>query len=215
MNKESILKKINYLIIVIDIILIIAIVVLATMIFISPTTEKIYENCIESVVELKASTDDVGDSYGTAVIIDESGKLITNAHFITYTKLGETMLFDNISIRYACEEDYRAVTVIKYDSEKDLAVLELVDVSNIQIVPLEFGNSADLKSGNIIYEDYEKNVIQCDIIITSGNSGGVLLNKKGNLIGITAFRTKDSQGNVVYGLAYSIPLNLVKDYINL
>ena len=48
---------------------------------------------------------------------------------------------------------------------------------------------------------------------TAGNSGGALLDEKGDLIGITSFRTKDNQGNVVHGLVYSIPINTIINYL--
>ncbi|UKI50761.1 MAG: S1C family serine protease [Clostridium sp.] len=43
---------------------------------------------------------------------------------------------------------------------------------------------------NIEYENNVRNVIQCDLIINEGNSGGALLDSKGRLIGITTFRLK-------------------------
>ena len=38
--------------------------------------------------------------------------------------------------------------------------------------------------------------------------------KKGQLIGITTFRTKDNQGNVNYGFTYSIPLKTIRKIIS-
>ncbi len=67
---------------------------------------------------------------------------------------------------------------------------------------------------NIEYEKTIREVIQSDITISAGNSGGALLDGKGNLIGITSFRTKDNQGNVVYGLVYYIPINTVINYLD-
>lgn len=66
---------------------------------------------------------------------------------------------------------------------------------------------------NVKYDDISRLVIQADINIASGNSGGALLNEKGELIGITTFRTKDLLGNVNYGFTYSIPLKVVKEFI--
>lgn len=60
----------------------------------------------------------------------------------------------------------------------------------------------------------ERNVIQCDLIINEGNSGGALLDSKGRLIGITTFRLKDYSGNVIYGIAFCIPIRDVIDYLN-
>ena len=58
-----------------------------------------------------------------------------------------------------------------------------------------------------------KSAIQCDLTIAAGSSGGALFNGKGELVGITTFRTKDANGNVVYGVAYAIPINDVINYL--
>ena len=51
-------------------------------------------------------------------------------------------------------------------------------------------------------------------MINEGNSGGALLNEKGDLIGITTFRLKDSSYNVIYGMAFAIPINTVLSYLD-
>lgn len=66
---------------------------------------------------------------------------------------------------------------------------------------------------NIEYDGNVREVIQSDLVIASGNSGGALIDKNGKLVGITSFRTKDNIGNVVYGYAYSIPIEKVIEYI--
>ena len=50
--------------------------------------------------------------------------------------------------------------------------------------------------------------------LTIEGIGGALLDENGKLIGITSFRTKDNNGNVIYGLVYSIPIQTVINYIN-
>jgi S1-C subfamily serine protease len=198
---------------------------------------KIYNNSIQSIVEVKATTESVGESYGTGEIIKTDGTIVTNAHVVTYTRLGTTNEFDNCYIRFASEEGYREVYLVKYDTDLDLAVLKLDD---IKVKTLKTADSSKLNYGdkvyaigntsnkgigisegiisvplvNIIYEDKTRAVIQCDLTIAQGNSGGALLDKKGKLIGITTFRTKDNSGNVIYGIVYCIPINIVLDYIN-
>lgn len=66
----------------------------------------------------------------------------------------------------------------------------------------------------INYNDVVREVIQIDITITNGNSGGALLSDKGKLIGITTFRVRDSLGQVVFGLAYAIPIDVVMMFLN-
>lgn len=205
-----------------------------------PSAQKIFSQGIISIVELKCETQDVGESFGTAEIVSKDGTLITNAHVVTYTRLGILIEFEKYYIRFATEEDYREAELIKYDINSDIAVLKIKDIKGIKIKPIKTADSSELKSGDkvyavgnasnhgisitqgiisiplveIIYDEKSKLVIQCDLTITEGNSGGALLDERGRLIGITTFRIKDSNGNVVYGLAFCITINLVLDYIN-
>ena len=197
---------------------------------------EIFKNNIDSVVEVKASTPDVGESYGSGVIYSSDGYLITNAHVVSYTTLGEIKTFDTYEIRFAKDEEYKEAVFVKMNNELDLAILKIKD--DIKYSPISFskdtytygdnvyaiGNTSNYGIGisqgiisvpevNIIYNEISRKVIQADIDIASGNSGGALLDKKGRLIGITTFRTKDLSNNVNYGFAYSIPVRIVKEYI--
>lgn len=201
---------------------------------------QIYDVCLYNVVEVKAESGGVGESYGTGEIISSDGKIITNAHVVTYTRLGVTNEFESYSIRFSFEEDYRAVTLEKYDSELDIAVLRLSDFSDLSLKPVALGNSDNLKSGERVYavgnasnygvgifegiisvplvnielDGLTRSVIQCDLTIAAGNSGGALLDENGRVVGITTFRTKDTSGNVIYGIVYCIPINTVLEYTN-
>ena len=66
---------------------------------------------------------------------------------------------------------------------------------------------------NVTYNQSKRNVIQCDLTISDGNSGGALINDKGELVGITTFRLKDQSNNIIYGISYCIPINVVMKYI--
>lgn len=197
---------------------------------------EIFKNNIDSVVEVKASASDIGESYGSGVIYSSDGYLITNAHVVSYTTLGEIKTFETYEIRFAKDEDYMEAEFVKMDNELDLAILKIKD--DIKYSPISFskdtytygdivyaiGNTSNYGIGiscgiisvpevNIIYNEISRKVIQADIDIASGNSGGALLDKKGRLIGITTFRTKDLSNTVNYGFAYSIPVRIVKEYI--
>lgn len=192
---------------------------------------------IDSIVEVKASTDSIGESYGTGIIYSSDGYIITNSHVVSYTSLGETKLFDNYEVRFAKDEEYVEVSYIRMDTTLDLAILKILDESK-SYIPITFGDSnytygdtiyaigntsnygigisegiISVPEVNITYDDITRTVIQADINISSGNSGGALLNKEGKLIGITTFRTKDNQGNVNYGFTYSIPIRIINEYI--
>ena len=214
------------------------IITIGVSVFHSKTyVKKLYDKSLKSVVEVKAYTKDVGESFGSAVLMKSDGTLVTNSHVVTYSKLGETKVFDEISIRFANSDDYRSVSLVKYDITKDLAVLKMKDKT--KGAPIKQGDIKKVKSGdevfaignlsnygigitkghvsvpkiNIIVDGNKKEVIQCDITIVSGSSGGALVNRNGKLIGITTFRTKDNLGNVIHGIGYVIPINMVLEYI--
>lgn len=202
------------------------------------TASGIFNACKFSIVELKAESENVGISYGSAVIISDDGTMITNAHNITYSQLGQSYNFDNISIRFFDEENYRSANIIKYDLNLDLAVIKL-DITDRKLQPIKIGNSSILNSGddifaignlsnnglsisqgiisipsiNVNYNNFTRNVIQCDLTISDGNSGGALINQRKQLIGITTFRLKDQSNNIIYGISYCIPINTVMEYI--
>ena len=200
--------------------------------------QRLFENSIYSIVELKAQADSIGESFGTAEFIDNNGTLVTNAHVVTYKKLGVYTTFENFSIRFSTSEDYIPVELIKYDTDLDIAILKLND-TNIKFKALKLGDSSKIKHGNEIiaignlnnkgisvtkgiisnpdivveYDNVSRQVIQCDLTIADGNSGGALLDMNGNLLGITTFRLKDNLGNVIYGIAYCIPVNTISEYL--
>lgn len=202
------------------------------------TAEEIYNQCLYNVVEVKAESQNVGESFGTAELISDEGTLVTNAHVVTYTRLNTVYTFDSYFIRFSYEDEYREVSLEKYDAEKDIAVLKLKETSGLNLRPVEKGNSDELCSGEKVYavgnaanygigifegiisiplvnielDKMQKSVIQCDLTIAAGNSGGALLNDRGELIGLTTFRTKDNSGNVIYGIVYSIPVNAVLEF---
>ena len=201
----------------------------------SKTAREIYKDNIETIVEVKAFNDD-GISYGTGVIYDKTGLIITNAHIVVYTVNDVDTIFKEIQIRFQNDEEYKTTKLIKYDLILDLAILSIEDENNYQTVSLSkgsyntgdtvfaIGNSLNqgigitsgiisLKEVNIINSGNTRKVIQVDINITYGNSGGALFDVRGKLIGITTFRIKDDNGNVNYGFTYCIPIDIIKEYI--
>ena len=58
------------------------------------------------------------------------------------------------------------------------------------------------------------NVLQTDASINAGNSGGALLNARGELIGINTAKATSRDGVSVEGIGFAIPSNTVKKIIN-
>lgn len=69
----------------------------------------------------------------------------------------------------------------------------------------------DINAGNF---SRSINVIQTDAHINSGNSGGAMLNSKGELVGIPTLKIGLTYADVFEGIGFCIPISAVKDYID-
>jgi Do/DeqQ family serine protease len=165
---------------------------------------------------------------GSGVIISEDGYIITNRHVINNSEEIEVVLND--------KRTYNA-KILGEDSNSDLALLKINDT---KLPFLEFENSNNLRVGewvlavgnpynlnstvtagiisaksrkiNILNDGGIESFIQTDAAINSGNSGGALVNTKGNLIGInTAIQSKTGSFT---GYGFAIPSNMAEKIIN-
>jgi len=162
-----------------------------------------------SVVTVSA---DVGPgvSLGTGVIISNDGEILTNAHVVENA--------DQVRVRLAGESEPREVTVLAEDRGNDLALLRMsgdgfeaatfADPESIRIgddvmaigfalgldgepsVTLGIVSALDrsVGQGNVFLDG----LIQTDAAISSGNSGGPLVNSAGEVVGINTAVARDT-----------------------
>jgi len=199
----------------------------------------VFENAMRSVVELKAQNESGPASFGSAVLVSNDGCFITSAHVIVSTQGGTPIFFEQYAVRFTFENDFRAVQLVDYDLSLDIATLKLQSAISFNLAPLKIAPSGSVKAGqevfaignginhgigltkgcisiprlNIEYAGKTRTVIQCDLTVNEGNSGGALLDNKGNVIGLTAFRLRDSLGTPIYGIAFCIPLDELLKFI--
>lgn len=159
-------------------------------------------------------------SFGSGVIISKDGFIITNNHVVDNANEVSVTLNDN--------REFTA-KVIGTDSQSDIALLK-IEGDNFPFIP--FGNSDDLKvgewvlavgnpfnltstvtagivsaknRGNITGSNGIQSFIQTDAAVNRGNSGGALVNTRGELVGInTAIY---SQTGDFAGYAFAIPIS--------
>ena len=165
---------------------------------------------------------------GSGVIISEDGYIVTNRHVINNAEEIEVVLND--------KRTYNA-KILGLDSKSDLALLKITET---KLPFLKFDNSDNLKVGqwvlaignpynlnstvtagiisaksrkiNILNDGGIEAFIQTDAAINSGNSGGALVNTKGNLIGInTAIQSKTGSFS---GYGFAIPSNMAEKIVN-
>jgi serine peptidase DegS len=165
-------------------------------------------------------------SLGSAVVIDSEGYLVTNYHVVT----------DATEIRLKMADGRIAnPDVVGVDSETDLALLK-VDLGPLPTITL--GRSDQLRIGDIVLaigNPYGlsktvtqgivsatgrgllglltfENFIQTDAAINEGNSGGALINSRGELVGInTAVLAQDAGTE---GIGFAIPVDLVRGVVD-
>lgn len=177
----------------------------------------------------------VEQNIGSGFIISVDGLIITNKHVVSDT--GATyQVLTNDKKKYDVEKIYRdplndlAILKISTTNFKSLKPLKLGNSSNLKLgqlviaigTPLgEFTNTVTsgiisglgrgITAGSPFEDFVEKldNVIQTDAAISPGNSGGPLLNSKGEVIGVNAAIAQEGQN-----IGFAIPVNVVSDLID-
>jgi serine peptidase DegS len=160
---------------------------------------------------------------GSGVLVSKDGYILTNNHVISQVQNISVGLWDG---RYA------AAQVVGSDPETDLAVLK-IDLTDLPVAPLAqnssvrvgdvvlaignaFGLSHTVTMGiisatgrndlrSVLYEDF----IQTDAAINAGNSGGALINYRGEVIGINTRNIGQAQG--AQNIGFAIPITMAKD----
>ena len=206
------------------------IIFLCLLLFISPVFAfdkeelaiiKLYEKINPAIVCVDSQMSD-GISCGTGCIIDKKGLILTSAHVVDLGKDVIVTMFNG--------QDYKAKVVKHLGENKDIALLKITTPLELKTVKLgnsekirvgqkvlaignPFGFNGTLTQGIISRIDYEKNRIQTDAAINPGSSGGPLLNKNGEIIGINQaiYNPDNNISNI--GIGFAIPINIVKEYL--
>lgn len=162
------------------------------------------------------------ESQGSGFIIDRDGSILTNQHLVGGAK--------KIVVRLSNGKDLEA-KVIGQDSRTDIAVIKIKTGESLTTAPLgdsdrlevgewvmaignPFGLDNSVTSGIVSakgrfigagpYDDF----IQTDTSVNPGNSGGPLVNMRGEVVGINTAIVSNTGANV--GIGFALPINLVK-----
>lgn len=169
------------------------------------------------------------EGMGSGFIINEEGYILTNYHVIEGAKELKVTLSDGKEV---------TASVINYEADKDIAMIKINEEIKVPGV-VELGDSDALQPGEEVVaignplskelsstltkgiisalnrnvetqSGVSTNLIQTDTAINSGNSGGPLINTKGQVIGINTLKASDG----AEGIGFAIPINDVKDKID-
>lgn len=187
------------------------------------SAEKIYRQTNDAIVRIYTHHDDNSvHGQGSGVIIKEKGWIVTNYHV-----LGDA------SIIYA-EHNGKYIqldSILAIDPKKDILILQLKDYKNREayksIPNIKIANSDLIRIGQKVFaigspfgfentisegiisglrqtKNQQQNMIQISAPISSGSSGGAVLNAKGELIGIS---TMVISGETAQNLNFALAIN--------
>ncbi|MCM1565033.1 MAG: cell wall-binding repeat-containing protein [Dehalobacter sp.] len=185
------------------------------------TAKEIFTKVSPSVVYIE-TYDSSGNALGSGsgFIVDSSGKVATNYHVIEGSY--------SAKVKTAAGTSYDVQKVLSYNETTDLAILK---ISGAGLTAVSLGDSSLIETGDNIYaignpfglENTLSNglistksrdingtaYIQISAPISSGSSGGALVDEQGKVIGITAA--------VYYGgqnLNFAVPINLLRPMLS-
>ena len=194
--------------------------------------EDIYKKVNPSVVSVISTTSE-GTGSGSGVIMSKDGYIITNNHVVDGAQSVSVQLSDGTSLD---------AEIVGTDEQTDLAVIKVTPTSDLTAA--EFGDSDELEPGEYAYaigspggvqfantitggrisainrdltvNDRVMTLIQTDASINNGNSGGALINKYGQVVGITSAKLSGNAfgSATVEGMGFAIPINTAKDIVD-
>ena len=193
---------------------------------------EIFERTEESVVQVNIRSDNAINNrgnMGSGFVYKDDGYIITNHHVVDNA--------ERVTITFLDGESYIA-KIIGTDADLDIAVLK-VEIGSTYLQPIPIGDSSHLKVGEpiaaignpfglsgsmtsgiisqigrLLPQDsgYSiPDVIQTDAANNPGNSGGPLLNMKGEVVGMnTAIQSATGEFT---GVGFAVPSNTIKKVV--
>ena len=204
------------------------------------TPQQIYASYVNSCVGINAGVttniwgwQTTAAVSGSGFVITEDGYIVTNYHVVENAH--------DIKVTFSDGTSYDA-TFVGGEKDNDVAVLK---INATGLTPVVLGDSDNTLVGDEVYtignplgeltysmtngmvsalnrtvtneDGITMNMLQTNCTINSGNSGGPLFNRYGEVIGITSAKLSGSSSSsssaTIEGLGFAIPLNDVKDII--
>ena len=192
---------------------------------------RVYQAIQPSLVLIQAqapgANGKVENSLGSGVVIDDSGDILTSLHVVTAA--------NDIQVTFA-DGTQSSAQVIVEQPENDIAVLR-ASTPPALIVPATLGNPNAMRVGDEAFavgnpfglygsmsagvisgfdrifqppdsDQKLQGLIQMDAAVNPGNSGGPLLNRDGQVIGIVVGIVNPTEQDVFIGIGFAVPINV-------
>jgi putative serine protease PepD len=173
-----------------------------------------------------------GTGAGSGIVVGTDGTILTNAHVIE----GAT----SIAVTVAGDSNPRDAEVVASDPDRDLALLRVSDTSGLVAAPLAsnadaavgdsvvaIGNALALEGGPTVTSGIVSaldrsiqtengslaGLIQTDAAISSGNSGGPLVNAEGRVIGMNTAVATSSGSVAASNIGFAISIDSIRSFL--
>jgi S1-C subfamily serine protease len=196
---------------------------------------RVYQEASPGVVTIRSVfRGEGGSAEGSGFVLDESGKIVTNAHVVTDESSGSRKAAKEVFVEFPDRNTVPA-KIVGFDPFADVALLE-VDPDGFKLHPLQLGDDNDLVVGQPVaaigspfgeqqslsvgvvsatdrsVESLTKfqieGAIQTDASINPGNSGGPLLDAGARVLGINEQIETNSGSNS--GVGFAVPVSAIK-----
>jgi S1-C subfamily serine protease len=205
------------------------------------SVQEIYETAGPGVVQVTSTSVSSQDPFfggqpaqaqGSGFVIDTAGHIVTNFHVVENAT--------EVQVNFSGEDAIDA-EIVGVDPSTDIALLK-IDSQARALNPIDLGNSDVVRVGDsvvaignpfglertvtagivsAVQRDIEApngytipKAIQTDAPINSGNSGGPLLDTRGEVIGVNSQIRTDGSGGGNLGIGFAVPINTVKQVVD-
>ena len=171
---------------------------------------------------------------GSGFVLDGDGYIATNAHVVTSGQGEKIKEARDVFVQFADGNQVPA-RIVGFDPNSDVGLIK-IDGNGLKLVPLALGRSSSVRVGEFVaaigspfgeeqsltigvvsatdrtiqaLTDFQiGNAIQTDAAINKGNSGGPLLDARGQVIGINSQIRSSSGGSE--GVGFAVPVDTVR-----
>ena len=194
-----------------------------------PISTLVYRAILPSLVIVQTDREDEEEKFGlgTGVVVNSDATVLTALHIIDGAS--------EVKVAFADGSESPAI-VAGVDPERDIAVLTPTSLPGL-IVPAIIGSSAGLRVGDEVFavgnplglvasmsagvvsgldRDFKvsgsdrvlEDLIQFDAAVNMGNSGGPLLDRRGQVVGIVTGLVNPSDQDVFIGIGFAVPIDV-------
>lgn len=194
-------------------------------------SQRVYQAVLPSLVYIETEgNDEKGKArygVGSGVVVNDQGNILTAMHVVTNSDL--------ITVTFADGTEAQGMVIVA-QPENDIAVVQASKMPTI-VVPAVLGNPNALRVGDEAYavgnplglygsmsagvisglkrsftpEHSERkltDLIQIDAAVNPGNSGGPLLNRYGQVVGIVTALANPTEQDVFIGIGFAVPIDV-------